>query len=146
MADTDYTDAGLTNGSTYAWHVTAVNESGKESAPTADASTKIAKGHKRPKSPVKIAATIPSGDLVRLTWDNASLADAAPVVGYNVYRRVAGAEEFAKITPAPTPYKLFYEDTKNAGLAAKYDYAVTAVDAFGNESLQSASVKASEGK
>jgi fibronectin type 3 domain-containing protein len=119
-----------------------VDASGNESHPSADVTVVSEQTTRKPKSPVAVQAVIPGSDLVRLTWDNPSLADAARVAGFNVYRRVADTGEFRKVTPQPTFYKMYYDDIRNPGLAGKYEYVVTAVDAFGNESVPSAPARA----
>ncbi|HEY1785512.1 MAG TPA: PKD domain-containing protein, partial [Pirellulales bacterium] len=139
---TAFVDGGLTFGSSYAYRITAVDASGNESKPSKEIAAAPKRSSKKPQSPVAANATIPGGDLVVVTWDNANLAAAARVVGFHVYRRVAGSGEFQRLTPQPTVYKTYYDDVKNAGLAGKYEYAVTALDAFGNESIQSAPCKA----
>jgi hypothetical protein len=116
--------------------------SGNASPASAQVTTVVRQTTSRPKSPVGVQAVIPSGDLVRLTWDNPSLADGAGVAGFNVYRRVVDSGEFQKTTPQPTFYKIYYDDIRNPGLAGKYEYVMTAVDAFGNESVQSAPARA----
>lgn len=135
-------DNGLAFEIDYAYCVMAEDASGNRSKPSAVVMATPKRTTKKPKSPIAVKATISGGDLVLLTWDNSSLAVAARVVGFNVYRRVAGSGEFEKITPQPTVYKAYYDDVKNAGLAGKYEYTVTALDTFGNESVQSAPCKA----
>ncbi len=134
---TAFVDSGLTFGSNYAYRVTAVDASGNESPPSKDVAARVRRTTKKPKSPLDIKAVIQGGDLVLLTWDNANLAVGARVAGFHVYRRVAGSGEFQKITPRPTVYKMYYDEVKNAGLADKYEYTISAVDPFGNESVQS---------
>ena len=135
-------DSGLAFGSSYTYRVTAVDASGNESKPSAEVAATVQRTTKKPKTPVGLKALIPGGDLVILTWDNASLSAAARVAGFHVYRRVTGSGEFQQITPHPTVYKTYYDEIKNAGLANKYEYTISAVDALGNESVQSAPCKA----
>jgi hypothetical protein len=139
---TAFVDNGLVFGRSYTYCVMAVDASGNASPPSAQVTAAVQQTTRRPKTPLAVQAVIPGGDLVRLTWDNPSLADAARVAGFNVYRRVVDSGEFLKVTPQPTFYKMYYDDIRNPGLAGKYEYAVTAVDAFGNESVQSAPARA----
>ncbi len=138
---TAFVDSGLAFGKGYSYRLTAVDGSGNESKPSAEVAVALKKPTTKPKTPVAVEAVVLEGDLVRLTWDNPSLADAARVMGFHVFRRVAGSGEFQKLTVRPTVYHTYYDEVKNAGLADKYEYAVLAVDAFGNQSLQSVSSK-----
>jgi fibronectin type 3 domain-containing protein len=68
---------------------------------------------------------------VDLLWNASSGNDLA---GYNVYRR-AGAGPFDRINKEPAPTPIFHDAKVTPG--RHYEYAVTAVDATGNESGKS---------
>lgn len=74
---------------------------------------------------------------VRLTWLS---SPSSGVTGYNVYRRVGTTGTFAKVNTS-TVTALFFVDSSVAP-GTTYQYAVTAIDALGNESAQSATATA----
>lgn len=68
---------------------------------------------------------------VHLTWD----ASTSQVIGYRVYRRETSGGSYNPLNGTAIN-ALMYDDTSvSSGLT--YDYVVTAVDASGNESVQS---------
>ena len=87
-----------------------------------------------------VKAEVVAPDTVKVDWDNESLADAACVQGFNVYRRPKGSGNWQKLTAQPILYKRYYDPVTNPGMAGASEYCITAVDAFANESLQSDAV------
>ncbi|MGH9527506.1 MAG: fibronectin type III domain-containing protein, partial [Terriglobales bacterium] len=77
------------------------------------------------------AVRTPSGTGVDLSWNAVSAPDFA---GYNVYRRLPGAA-WQKRNAAPLPTPVFHDELppRATGVA----YAVTSIDADGNESPRS---------
>jgi hypothetical protein len=73
---------------------------------------------------------------VQLTW---AASPSQNVTGYNVYRSVNGGTSFTKITPSPVVGLAYTDLTVIDGQS--YDYAVTAVNASGNESVYSQDVQ-----
>ena len=58
------------------------------------------------------------------------------VVGYNVYRELTGTATFTKLTAAPVVACGYVDTAVSAGVS--YTYAMTAVNASGEESVMSA--------
>ncbi|HEY6195601.1 MAG TPA: C25 family cysteine peptidase [Candidatus Eisenbacteria bacterium] len=93
--------------------------------------------------PAAVNAVAAAGGAGRVTleWEH----DPAPdLAGYNVYRAVAAAGPFVKVTPLPLGRTSSWADADLAPLA-RYYYEVTAVDSSGNESSPSAPASASTG-
>ena len=74
-------------------------------------------------------------DFITLAWDAVADPDAA---GYRVWRRVKGKAEFACLTASPVPEPTYTD--KSVEKSVTYEYAITSVDAAGNESAKSAVV------
>lgn len=74
---------------------------------------------------------------VLLTWLS---SPSAGVAGYNVYRRVGSTGTFTKINTS-TVTSLAFTD-RSVSLGTTYQYAVTAIDALGNESSLSTAATA----
>ncbi len=126
-----YTDAGLTNGTTYYYVVSAVNTAG-ESANSAEASAKPVAGVQTPSVPTGVVATAGNAQ-VSLTWAPPS----SGATSYHVKRGTVNGGPYTQVG-APTPAS--YIDT---GLTngTPYYYVVTAVNTAG-ESGNSAQVSA----
>ena len=123
LSATSYNDPSVTNGSTYYYRVTAVDEAGNESDGSGEAaSTPFAK-------PTQLTGTSGDGQ-IKLAWSEAAGAEA-----YRVYRATAstsGAEGDPLATIAPAAYT----DT-TAENGTKYYYRVTAVNPEDEESAAS---------
>jgi fibronectin type 3 domain-containing protein len=68
---------------------------------------------------------------VALTWK----ASSSHVAGYNVYRSKTPGGNYLRITPSPVPGLSYKDNTVENGVT--YYYAVRAVDARGQESVDS---------
>jgi len=118
VAATSYTDDGVPSGQTFYYAATAVDSYGNESAYS-----------------VIAEADIPHS--VVLTW-TASIS--SNVLGYNVYRGFAVGWPFTRLTASPVVATGFTDYTVQPDQL--YYYAVTAVDAYGNESAYSLNAQA----
>ncbi len=135
----NYSDTGLSASTTYYYKVTAVDTSGNESSPSAQASaTTEAPDATPPAAPTGLTATAASSSQINLDWANNTEADLAK---YSVYRSTTsgftpGTGTFVADTTVSN-----YSDT---GLSASttYYYKVTAVDTSNNESSPSAQASA----
>jgi chitodextrinase len=125
-----YSDTGLSQGTTYTYTVAAVDAAGNTSAQSSSAAATTPVP-----PPDTIAPTIPANLVatagvtqVSLTWNAAT--DNVGVTAYHVFRNGALVG-----SPATTSYQ-------DAGLspATGYSYTVSALDAAGNESAQTAAV------
>ena len=136
VAGTAFTDATVAAGTGYSFAVSAVDAAGNESAPSAGlaVSTPAAADVAAPSVPGGLAAAAVSGSSVDLVWDAAS--DDVGVAGYRVYRD--GALVSGSGLVAGTA---FTDATVAAGTG--YSFAVSAVDAAGNESAPSAGLAVS---
>jgi len=130
-SESAFTDSGLTNGTKYAYAVTAVDNAGNESTPS-DAVEKIpdASDSTAPSAPSGLAGT--SGNTeITLSWDEVTAGD---LQHYNVYRGTSSSvTEIDGQDPVSTSSTESFTDI---GLTngTKYYYVVTAVDDSGNES------------
>ena len=128
---TSFSDTGLSPATTYTYNVAAVDAAGNTSAQSSSASaTTQAPDTTPPSTPQNLTATPVSGSEIDLGW--AASTDDVGVTGYRVYRNAT-----LLTTVTTTTFK-------NTGLAAgtTYTYAVSAIDASGNESDQSSTVNA----
>ena len=130
VTDTQYTDSGLTNGTTYYYRLSAVNALGEgvlssevSAAPSAPAATV-------PGAPTGLTATAGNGQ-VALSWSAPASDGGSPITTYKLYRgTVAGGESDTGITVTGTSYT-------NTGLTngTTYYFVVSAVNAVGEGGL-----------
>jgi chitodextrinase len=129
---TSYTDSGLAASTTYPYTVSAYDAAGNNSAQSTavQATTSGQTDTTPPTVPTGLSVTGTTASTVSLAW-NAS-TDTSGVAGYKIYR--AGTQVGTSGTTSYT----------NSGLAASttYSYTVSAYDAAGNNSAQSAAVQA----
>jgi len=133
LETTSFTDATAIVGTTYAYHVTAVDRLGFESAPS-DAVNTCLPDVTPPLTPSGVSAAS-SASGVALVWS----ANAEPdLAGYNVYRSGTSGSDYMRLNSAPLDSPSFID------LSAPFDtlhhYVVTAVDGAGNESAPSTEV------
>ncbi len=134
-----YTDLSVHNDIKYIYSVRAVRRvvktevEGKGSPGIAVTPIKLAP----PSAPTGLVA-IPLKEGIELNWRRNPEPD---ILGYNIYRRKVGEEEFRKLNESPVP-KDTYLDT-DVVLQQEYEYAVTAVDNSPrrNESARSEEVR-----
>ncbi|MFC2073183.1 hypothetical protein ACFLUU_10935, partial [Chloroflexota bacterium] len=126
LSTSDYTDTGLTGGTTYYYVVTAVdliaNESGYSTEDSATATDPP------PAAPTGLVAT-PSDAEVSLDWNNNGGSD---LDGYNVYRSLTSGSGYAKINGSLLATSNYTDTTVTNDTT--YYYVVTAVDSGSNES------------
>ena len=128
-----FNDTAAPVGTSY-YRVTAVDATGNESAQTASVSA-VRPDASPPAVPTGLTATgAASGNT--LTWSANTEPDLA---GYNVYRSAAAAGPFTKLNAAVVTATAYTDTTAPVGTSY---YRLTAVDATGNESGQTASVPA----
>ncbi|WP_168120914.1 S-layer homology domain-containing protein [Paenibacillus sp. HB172176] len=125
-----YTDAGLANGTTYYYKVSAVNAIGEGAISGAVSAVPFELA--APNAPSGLVSTSASTKII-LDWDDGG-ADY-----YSVQRRIAGSSEFSVI--APRVFESTYED-KSAAAGTTYEYRVTAAnDAGASEPTAAVSAK-----
>jgi hypothetical protein len=92
-----------------------------------------------PRRPQALTAARQADGTVALSWAAALDCDGNAVAGYNLYRRSAAEQSYAKLNTALITV-LAYTDTQSAALSEgeTYYYARTAVDAASDESVKSA--------
>ncbi len=130
----EYQDTGLANGVTYHYTVSAVDVSGNESEPSADASATPV--DQPPSAPTGLSAT-PGNGQVSLDWNDNAESD---ILGYNVYRSEISSRPYTLLnTAGPVVDSSFVDSAVTNGTT--YYYVVTAVDAS-SESDPSAEVSA----
>jgi chitodextrinase len=131
VTGTSFSNTGLTSGKTYSYTVAAYDAAGNTSKQSSSASATTASADTTaPTVPEGLAATAVSSSAISLSWSPAT--DAVGVQGYKVYR---GGVEIASV--AGTTFS-------DSGLSPSttYSYTVSAYDAAGNRSAQSASASA----
>jgi fibronectin type 3 domain-containing protein len=135
ITGTNFTDTGLTNGTTYYYTVTAVNavgmspQSGEASA-TPQATT--------PSAPLNVVAS--SGNAqATLSWSVPATTGGSPITGYNVYRGTSAGGESATPVATGVAGNSFTDTGLTNGTT--YYYTVAAVNAAG-VSPQSSEVSA----
>jgi len=117
-----YTDAGLTNGVTYYYRVSAKNDVGEGPESNEAEAIPVA----LPGLPIGLEA-IAGDEIVRLTWLPPVDDGGSPITGYRVYRGTAeGAETFLALAGTD----LNYTDT-NVTNGQTYYYTVSAVNGVG---------------
>jgi len=127
-----FQDVGLSPSTTYSYTVAAFDAAGNTSSPStaASATTPAAADATPPSTPLNLVATAAGPTQVNLTWSTST--DNVAVTGYRIFRN---ALQVGTSTTAS------YQD---AGLTASttYSYTVSAYDATGNTSPQSAAASA----
>jgi fibronectin type 3 domain-containing protein len=124
LTDTHYTDLNVENEKKYIYSVRAVKRVVKtdvEGTGSPDV-TVTPTDLIPPSSPIDLVA-IPLKDGIELNWRENREPD---LLGYNVYRRRTGEEEFKKLNSSPVEKETFLDNDVEFG--QDYEYAVTAVD------------------
>lgn len=129
LGGSSYTDAPLTNGTSYTYRVTAVDKANNESAASTWASaTPVASADTTPPTaPTGLRVTAVSASRVDLTWKASN--DNVGVASYRIYR---DGQEVGWTIGSVRQYS---DQTVSA--ATRYSYQVIAVDAAGNSSALS---------
>ncbi len=129
----DYLDTGLTDGTTYSYRITAVDQSGSESleSPPSSVVSATPRFTTPPAAPENLVATA-GNEQNTLSWS----ANTDPRFDYYaIYRE--NPEGSWPSTPLTTTKSTEYTDTEVIG-GTQYTYRVTAVDVLGNETTESA--------
>jgi len=129
-----YGDTGLTSATSYSYRLRAVDAAGNQSAysAVATAATPAIVDTTAPSTPANLTAQAASASQVNLSWTAST--DNVGVTGYKVYRD--GTYLIATAAGATS-----YQD-QNLAAGTTYSYTLSAVDAAGNESAQSAAAAA----
>ncbi|MEW6201807.1 MAG: hypothetical protein AB1546_07520, partial [bacterium] len=158
LADAEYIDDDVTNGTTYYYCISAVDTSGNEST-VSEVKYGIPKDAVPPEVPSGLAATPLAGGDVGLGWFKNDDTDTA---GYVIYRSTSSSEgTFTRLTLSPTAtgYTIIdpdgvpdsddeipainitnYTDEYNLIVGVTYYYKITAIDDAGNESAKTEAV------
>jgi fibronectin type 3 domain-containing protein len=127
LANSDYSDSAVTNGTTYYYVVTAVDTSSNESEYSNEASATPQGDITPPAAPTNLSATAGDG-VVDLDWDDNSEPD---LDSYSVYRDTSSGGPYGQIASAVAASE-YSDSTVTNGTT--YYYVVTAVDSSSNES------------
>ena len=134
IADTSFTDKGLTNDATYSYAVRAVRveTQGTAVGPVSERVTATPVKTTPPSAPTRLIA-IPAAGSVRLAWNASPETDVALYVVY----RAEGTSPFVRIATVQTISTLYTDSDVQSGRT--YRYVVTALDRAkkANESARS---------
>ena len=128
---TSFTDTGLAPNTSYSYTVSAIDAAGNESVKTTAIAATTLADTTAPTVPTGLKVNAQNTTSVTLGW-NAS-TDATGVTGYRIYRNGA-------TTPTGTSTTTSYTDTSGLVLNQTYTYAVSAIDAAGNESAKTTTI------
>ena len=132
----EYTDTGLTNGSTYYYVVTAEDGSGNRSADSDQASaTPTEPAPPADTTPLAVPAGLsatPADGQVHLDWADNTEPD---LVGYNVHRSTISSAGSSSLVASHVSLSAYTDTGLTNGTT--YYYTVTAVDGSGNQSPDS---------
>ncbi len=131
VTGTSYSDTTAPAGATSYYQVTAVDQSGNESAKSASGNAFRPDTTAPGKLPTVTAAG--SGTGITISWTASTATDVA---GYNVYRSATAAGTFTKVNATLLTSVVTYVDTAAPQGVASF-YQVTAVDTSNNESERS---------
>jgi hypothetical protein len=122
-----WVDGNLTNGKTYRYVVRTVlvAEGGIEEEGPASSEVEVIPEDKIPPLPPAELVAAPSAQGVVLHWKRNPEPD---LKGYYVYRRLAGAARWERITPEPLREPEYLDTDRALVPGREYDYAVTALD------------------
>jgi fibronectin type 3 domain-containing protein len=129
---TGWTDAGVSNGTTYYYKVTAVNGIGQSVFSNERLATAGGTAASAPGAPTLNSAGGGNASVV-LSWSAPASDGGAPITGYKVYRSIASGAETLLTTVGNVTG--FTDGTLTNGTA--YYYKVSAVNSVGESSLSS---------
>lgn len=133
QSNVSYTATGLSPSTSYTYHVTARDQAGNETAPSATASATTAAPPPPPLAPTDLAATGTSENSIDITWtDNANTE-----TGYRLERSESGLNNFVTIANLPINATSFADSGLEADTS--YDYRLAAKGSFGDSGYATAS-------
>jgi hypothetical protein len=91
----------------------------------------------RPGAPMDVRAEITEGG-IRLTWSAPETGDS---IGYNVYRRLAGDQNYRHLGSYPTTEKVGYTDSGATRIGGEHVYLLRALSPYAEEGDASTSVR-----
>jgi len=135
----DFSDTGVTDGSTYYYVVRAVDMSSNESGNCVQASATLPIDTTPPAAPTGLTSSIDYGSMnyVLLQWNNNAETDLA---GYDIYRSNSQGGPYGKINPSLVTASYYIDYT--VAPASAYYYVIKAVDESSNASGYSNEVSA----
>jgi len=130
---TEFADKEFSFGKTYRYFVrTALESVPKVESENSEAAEALAKDTFAPAEPAGLTVIVGPG-YIALSWQAGREPDLA---GYSVWRREPDGGEFVRVASLPVTDTAYSDDQVEKG--RKYEYAITALDGAGNESLRSA--------
>lgn len=136
IEDTSYSDSDFAYNVTYRYYVraSATRSSPYTESENSDVLEILTLDILIPVAPTGLVA-IAGENFVSLSWDANKETDLA---GYRVWRRSEGEEQFSALTEELIPENVYHDSTVEKN--RRYFYAITAMDANGNESQRSEAV------
>jgi fibronectin type 3 domain-containing protein len=131
----EFPDKDFQFGRTYRYFVRAVVESKPLQESDDSEAVEVTARDLFPPAPPAGLTTVGGPDFIALSWEGNREADLA---GYRVWRRPAGEGEFVPVASLKGVESAFSDGEVEKG--RRYEYAITALDAAGNESPKSAAV------
>ncbi|NNK98890.1 MAG: hypothetical protein HKO88_07570 [Xanthomonadales bacterium] len=133
QSSTSYTATGLSPSTSYTYQVSAKDEAGNTTAPSATASAVTAAPPPPPLTPTGLNAAASSENSIDLVWtDNASTE-----TGYRLERSDGGQNNFTTIANLPVDANSFVDSGLEADTT--YDYRVAATGSFSDSGYATAS-------
>jgi titin len=133
QSGTSYTATGLSPSTSYTYHVTAKDQAGNLTAPSATASATTAAPPPPPLAPTGLGVTSASENEITLAWTD----NATTETGYRLERSDSGLDNFAIIANLAVNATSFTDTGLEADTT--YDYRVAAVGSFSDSGYATAS-------
>jgi hypothetical protein len=132
LKTTEFRDEDFSFGRTYRYFVRAVLESAPQVESDNSETAEITAKDIFPPAPPSGVTAIEGSGFIALSWEAGRESDLA---GYRVWRRVAGETDYVLVAGLPGTGSSYSDSKVEKG--RKYEYAITALDSAGNESMKS---------
>jgi len=131
-ASTKYSDTGLTQSTSYAYRVSAINSAGA-SAPSNVSSATTPNNITAPSPPTGLTTTTVSSSQINLSWTTPSSNGGSAITGYDVDRSTNNGNSWSTVTSNTGSTTTAYNDT-GLSPSTTYTYRVSAINSAGTGS------------